>query len=102
MLNEALKQVRVFHQLKQIELAEELGISKSYLSEVESGKKSVSMDLLHKYAETFSVPASSLLIFSENMAAAKTSDELRLNCASKIIKAMEWISSLNKDDSKKA
>jgi transcriptional regulator with XRE-family HTH domain len=91
MLNEALKQVRVFHQLKQVELAEKLDISKSYLSELESGRKAVSMDLLQKYAEIFSVPASSLLMFSENMEAAKTSDKLRLKCASKIIKAMEWI-----------
>jgi len=92
MLNEALKQIRKFHQLKQVELANELGISKSYLSEIESCRKSVSMDLLQKYAEVFSVPASSLLIFSENMNAVKTSDKLRLKCANKIIKAMKWIS----------
>ena len=92
MLNEALKQIRKFHQLKQVELAKELGISKSYLSEIESCRKPVSMDLLQKYAEVFSVPASSLLMFSENMNAVKTSDKLRLKCANKIIKAMEWIS----------
>jgi len=91
MLNEALKQIRLFHQLKQVELAKKLDISKSYLSEIESGRKSVSMDLLHKYAEVFSVPASSLLLFSENIEAAKASDTLRLKCANKIIKAMEWV-----------
>ncbi len=95
MLNEALKQIRVFHQLKQVELANDLGISKSYLSEIESNKKSVSMDLLEKYADYFSVPASSLMLFSENMEAAKKSDKLRLKCANKIIKAMEWISARN-------
>lgn len=92
MLSEALKQIRMFHQLKQVQLADELGISKSFLSEVESGRKSVSIELLQKYAEVFSVPASSLLMFSENMDAAKSSDKLRLKCASKIIKAMDWIS----------
>lgn len=92
MLSEALKQIRMFHQLKQVELADELGISKSFLSEVESGRKSVSMDLLLKYSEVFSVPASSLMMFSENMDAAKSSDKLRLKCANKIIKVMDWIS----------
>lgn len=91
MLNEALKQIRVFHQVKQVELANELGISKSYLSEIESNKKLVSMDLLEKYADHFSVPASSLMMFAENMDAAKSSDKLRLKCANKIIKVMEWI-----------
>ncbi|NQV70204.1 MAG: helix-turn-helix transcriptional regulator [Pseudohongiella sp.] len=99
MLNEALKQIRVFHQFKQVELAEKLSISKSYLSEVESGRKSISMELLHKYAEVFSVPASSLLIFSENMEAVKTSDKLRLKCAEKIVKAMEWISARHETSS---
>jgi len=95
MLNEALKQIRMFHQIKQVDLASELGISKSYLSEIESNKKAVSMDLLEKYADYFSVPASSLMMFSENIGAAKRSDKLRLKCADKIIKAMGWISARN-------
>jgi transcriptional regulator with XRE-family HTH domain len=98
MLNEALKQIRIFHQLKQVELANKLGISKSYLSEIESNRRSVSIDLLQKYANYFSVPASSLLMFSENLDAAKKSDKLRLNCANKIIKAMEWISACNETE----
>ncbi len=36
MLDDALKQIRVFHQIKQIDLAKELSISRSYLSEIES------------------------------------------------------------------
>ena len=91
MLNEALKQIRIFHQMKQVDLAKNLSISKSYLSEIESGRKSISMDMLQKYAEIFSVPVSSLLLFSENMDAAKSSDKLRLKCANKIIKIMEWV-----------
>jgi len=91
MLNEALKQIRVFHQMKQVDLAKDLSISKSYLSEIESGRKSISMDILQKYAEIFSVPVSSLMLFSENMDAAKASDKLRLKCANKIIKIMEWV-----------
>ncbi len=92
MLNDALKQIRMFHEMKQVELAQKLDISKSYLSEIESGRKSVTMDLLQKYGEVFSVPASSLLVFSENIDAAKASDKLRLKCANKIIKVMEWVS----------
>lgn len=101
MLNEALKQIRLFHQLKQTELAEELKISKSHLSEIESGKKAVSMELLNKYSDRFSVPASSLMIFSENMEAAKKSDKIRLKCAKKIVKLMEWVSASNADKKQK-
>ncbi len=99
MLNEALKQIRVFHQMKQVDLAGDLSISKSYLSEIESGRKSISMDILQKYAEIFSVPVSSLMLFSENMDAAKASDKLRLKCANKIIKIMEWVGVRNETNS---
>ena len=81
MLNEALKQIRLFHQLKQADLASKLNISKSYLSEIESNRKSISMELLKKYADYFSVPMSSLMLFSENIDAAKNSYKLRLTCA---------------------
>lgn len=90
----------MFHQMKQVELAEELGISKSYLSEIESNRKQVSMDLLEKYSDIFDVPASSLMMFSENMEAAKASDKLRLKCANKIVKVMEWLSVRDEINSK--
>lgn len=98
MLHEALKQIRIFHQLKQADLALILEISKSHLSEIESGKKAISMELLQKYARHFSVPASSLMMFSENLEAAKKSDKLRLKCAKKIISLMEWVSASNSDE----
>lgn len=91
MLNEALKQIRLFHQIKQSDLAEKLDISKSYLSELESNKKSVSIEILEKYSEYFSIPVSSLMIFSENLDSTKKSYKLRIKCASKILKIMEWI-----------
>lgn len=38
MLSEALRLIRVFHDMKQTELAQRLGISKSYLSEIEKDR----------------------------------------------------------------
>lgn len=100
LLNEALKQIRLFHQKKQVELAFELDISKSYLSEIEANKKTVSLELLEKYSVAFSVPVSSLLLFSENLEAAKRSDKLRLSCAKTIVKTMEWISAKSESEEK--
>ena len=37
MINEALRLIRVFHDLKQFELADRLKVSKSHISEIESG-----------------------------------------------------------------
>jgi len=67
LLPEALRLIRVFHDVKQNELAERLGISNSFLSEIESGKKAVSVELIEKYSVEFQIPASSILFFSENL-----------------------------------
>jgi transcriptional regulator with XRE-family HTH domain len=67
MINEALRLFRVFHDLKLIEMADKLGISPSYLSEIEKGKKEPSLKLLDKYSEIFKIPTSSILSFSEKL-----------------------------------
>lgn len=67
MINQALKNIRQFHNIKQSQLSTRLGISNSYLSEIESGKKSPSLELLDKYSEIFDIPVSSLLFFSESL-----------------------------------
>ncbi|MDQ1817747.1 helix-turn-helix transcriptional regulator [Massilia sp. CCM 9210] len=92
MINRALKMLRTYHQIKQIELAKRLGVSNSYLSEIETGVKTPSVDLLGKYAEIFKMPVSSIMLFSEKMSSDKTTGEqLRIAAADKILRLLEWI-----------
>lgn len=96
MINRALKTIRQFHGLTQAELALKLDMSKSYLSEIESGKKSIGYDLLEKYSELFDVPVSSLVFFSENIEDADTIPEKFRNVvADKILNIMEWVALRN-------
>ena len=67
MLSEALRLIRVFHDLKQYELAERLKISNSHLSEVERGKKIPTIELINRYSDEFGIPSSSILFFAENL-----------------------------------
>lgn len=91
MLNEALRLIRVFHDMSQSELSNELGISNSYLSEVESGKKQPTLDLLGKYSEVFDMPVSSLLLFSEQLDPSKRTDALRISMAKKVVSILDWV-----------
>lgn len=95
MLNKALRIVREVHRLKQGELADALGISKSYLSELERGEKKVSLDVLNKYAETFDVPASTFLSFME---ALEGESDARRARAQKLLSVLEW--TIERDTSK--
>ena len=67
MIAEALRLLRTYHRTSQSQLATDLGISKSYLSEIESGKKKVTLELLNQYSSRFNVPISALFFFSEEM-----------------------------------
>lgn len=67
MINRALRLLRTFSDLSQKELASQLGISNSYISEIESGIKQPTLDLIYKYADHFKVPASSIVLFSEKL-----------------------------------
>lgn len=90
MLHEALRLIRAYHDLSQSELCVELGISNSYLSELESGKKQPTLDLLNRYSARFAIPVSSLLFFSENLDEGVTKN-LRLGAAKKVISLLQWV-----------
>ncbi|WP_297731213.1 helix-turn-helix transcriptional regulator [uncultured Maricaulis sp.] len=89
MLSRALKQLRVFHGLKQVELASRLGVSASHVSEIEKGTKTPSLDLIDQYAREFRVPASSILYFSEQLSQPHNG---RGAVAEKVLKILEFIS----------
>lgn len=100
MLNEALRLVRVYHDLSQSQLSSELGVSNSHLSEVEAGKKSPSLDLLGKYSQRFDVPVSSLLFFSETLDSRRVTDRLRVGVAKKVVSILKWVEQKNSTPSR--
>jgi transcriptional regulator with XRE-family HTH domain len=92
MLHKALRTIREVHRMQQGVLAEKLDISRSHLSEIEGGKKTVSIELLAKYADVFDVPASTFLSFAEALEGAS---EKRKRNARKLMEVLEW--TLDKD-----
>lgn len=99
MLFKALALIRKYHAISQSELCTKLGISNSYLSEIESGKKQPSLDVLSRYSEFFEIPLSSIIFFSEHVDDRKLTEKVRLGVASSVLSILEW--NLNRHDSKK-
>lgn len=91
MIHEALRLMRVFHDLKQVELAEKLGISKSHISEIEKGNKSPSFDLIQRYATEFKIPVSSIMFFAEELPNAKSGEKIRSKIAGKVIDILRFV-----------
>lgn len=103
MLNKALKLIRTYYDISQTELSSQIGVSNSYLSEIESGKKQPTIDLLKKYSELFDMPLSSILFFSEGLDAPKATDAMRMTVAKSVISLLEWNQNRNaaKEERKK-
>ena len=91
MLNEALKLIRLFYEMTQKDLADQLDISVSYLSEIESGNRRINIDLINKYSEVFDIPASSLLLFSEGMESKRSIKKIKKFMTKKMIRIMDWV-----------
>ena len=103
MIHRALKVIREFHEMKQNQLAEKLDISKSYLSEIETGKKPANLELLQKYSNIFDISVSSLIFLSENIGKEQlSSSKFKKVVVSKIVNVMEWFVEKNEKQQIKA
>lgn len=91
MLAEALRLIRIFHDMKQQEVADRLGLSKSYVSELESGKKVPSIEVIQKYADAFGIPPSSILFFSENLENPSKAKRTKAAIAGKVLQFLQFI-----------
>jgi transcriptional regulator with XRE-family HTH domain len=90
-LSEALRLLRSYHDVSQIQLAADLGISRSYLSEIEGGHKQPSLDLLKSYSSHFGVPLSAILLFSEAVESGAVAERVRKVSTSAALKLLNWV-----------
>ncbi len=92
MYHRALKLIRQYHRLSQVELAQRLDLSKSFVSEIEKdGGKKPSIDVLERYATHFRIPLSSLLLFAERTETSNATERSRVFAADKVLKMLEWL-----------
>lgn len=66
-MSKVLKLARIFHGMTQADVASALGIAKSSISAIESGKRALSLQTIRRYARLFGIPASSLMLFMEEI-----------------------------------
>ena len=92
MINEALRLLRLYVGLSQKQLSAEIDISQSMISEIESGAKSVSMDILEKYSEKMNVRMSQLLFFAEELDGEPVKMRGKLIVANRVLQMLEKLS----------
>ena len=90
MLGDALRLIRVFHDRKINQLAKEIGLSASYISEIENGKKTPSLDTIEKYAEYFDTSPGAIMFFAKDIEQDKKKP-IRATMRSNFIKFLQHI-----------
>lgn len=93
MIPKVLRLVRQYHDLSRVDAAKALKIPKDTLIKIETGELPVTKDILVLYSETFDIPVSSLVFFSEtlNPSKGKHARKLRSLFAGKALKILEWM-----------
>lgn len=100
MLGNALRLIRVFHDMKSSDLAKKLGISPAYLSKIEKEKASPSIELLQKYAQIFETTTASLLFFADNLDEDKKRGVVKKSIRNIMIKFLEAMDEIKNENSK--
>lgn len=91
MINDALRLLRLYCGFSQVEMAQRLSVAQSMISDVEAGRKSVSMDLLEAYSQATGVKMSQLLFFAEEIDGEPIARRGHLIVADKVLKLLEAI-----------
>lgn len=98
MISNALRLLRRFKGLTQTEMAQRLGVAKSWISAIESGKKEPTLNLLQSYALVLDIPLSSILFFSEQIDASKSSERARSFVSKKVLAILDFIDAQSGED----
>ncbi len=65
-IGKQLKDLRLSRGLRQIEVAEKVGLSRSAISNIEAGKRALTLDTLKKFCEVFAIDISFFEIDTSN------------------------------------
>lgn len=92
MLNDALRLLRLYLGLSQKQIANQLNLSQSMISEIESGAKSVSMEVLERYSTKLNVRMSQLLFFAEELEVEPVKSRGKLIVATRVLALLDSLS----------
>lgn len=97
-MGEALKLLRIFNGYKSAELANMLGLSQSYISELENDKKQPTIDVLDRYASVFNMKKSTLMLFVESLESDDREKKGKQRVAYAAMKLLQIIEKVGKLD----
>lgn len=97
MINEALRLLRLYCGFSQTEMASRLAVAQSMISDIESGRKNVTMDLLEAYSAAVGVRMSQLLFFAEEIEGQPIARRGQLIVADKVLRLLQKLKPVDRE-----
>ncbi len=91
LLGKVLRHIRVFNNYSQTDLANKLKVSRSYMSEIESGIKVPTIEFLQKYSDFANIPLSNIILFAEQKSNKGIKSKMRRSLTRAAINLLDWI-----------
>ena len=92
MINIAVRKLRQYDEMTQLDLSKKLGIKKADVIRLESGDKPVGLWIMKKYSEIFDIPTEQIVFLSEYIRSkGKMADRFRRVFKGKITDIINWI-----------
>lgn len=102
MIGETFRLLRVFNDYTMSEMSQKIGLSQSYISELENGRKHPSLEVVEKYAKVFDMKPSTLLLFSEALEKDEVYNQDKkqrvAKAGMKLLKILEKIGRLDEEE----
>lgn len=77
MIGSTLKKIRCIYGFSALEMSRKLGISRSYLSEIENESKQPPLKILEKYSEITGLKLSSIMLLAEEYDAYSSKEDAK-------------------------
>ena len=97
LMKDAIRLIRVYHDMNQSDVAARVGLSKSYISELESGTKKITMEVLEKYSRAFDIPMSSVMLFAEKSSDRSFENRTKEFVADKVVRMLDWLDDISRE-----
>tara|TARA_E500000318_G_scaffold86874_1_gene83660 strand:- start:614 stop:922 length:309 start_codon:yes stop_codon:yes gene_type:complete len=89
LISDALRLARVYWGYTQHEMAKAAGVSQSFVSEVESGRKTPSLEAINAYSKALNIRPSNLIYFAEELEGLPTDTRGKVRLASTALSILE-------------
>lgn len=96
MYGKALRILREFHYMRQIDVSREMGMASATICRVETGKFTPSLEMLGRFAKFYGISVSSIIMIAEAMDSDDAKGKRKL-VSVKVLRLLEWLDSIARD-----